>query len=144
MKSPKRLSDVGIKVETFCSLHISFVKSTGLNYGKSVYSVHSEFRFYNHYFRFHLKNWFRSFLFFLQFRYFLIFSLTFLLLTEDVSGGWRRRFRKFVRKAAKVAKTVATVHTVAKVAAAVVGKRSTDDEVRNTLLFNLMYLLPDL
>ncbi|XP_011438522.3 uncharacterized protein [Magallana gigas] len=64
-----------------------------------------------------------------MFRYFLIFSLTFLLLTEDVSGGWRRRFRKFVRKAAKVAKTVATVHTVAKVAAAVVGKRSTDDEV---------------
>nr|XP_011438522.2 uncharacterized protein LOC105336047 [Crassostrea gigas] len=64
-----------------------------------------------------------------MFRYFLIFSLTFLLLTEDVSGGWRRRFRKFVRKAVKVAKTVATVHTVAKVAGAVVGKRSTDDEI---------------
>ncbi|XP_052685735.1 uncharacterized protein LOC128165358 [Crassostrea angulata] len=64
-----------------------------------------------------------------MFRYFLLFSLTFLLLTEDVNGGWRRRFRKFVRKAAKVAKTVATVHTVAKVAGAVVGKRSTDDEI---------------
>eukprot|EP00105_Crassostrea_gigas_P019889 XP_011438521.1 PREDICTED: uncharacterized protein LOC105336047 isoform X3 [Crassostrea gigas] len=64
-----------------------------------------------------------------MFRYFLLFSLTFLLLTDDVTGGWRRRFRKFVRKAAKVVKTAATVHTVAKVAAGVVGKRSTDDEI---------------
>lgn len=74
----------------------------------------------------------------------MLFSLTFLLLTEDVSGGWRRRFRKFVRKAAKVVKTAATVHTVAKVAAGVVGKRSTDDEVRNTLPIYSLYLLHDL
>lgn len=139
-KVRKIFRGIGIKLDPFCSWHTSCVKSTGLHCGKFVYI---EFRFYHHYFHFHLKNWFPSFSFIVQFRYFLLFSLTFLLPTEDVYGGWRRA-RKFIRKVANVAKTVATVHTVAKVAAGVIGKRYTDDQVRNTSLFNSMYLLPDL
>lgn len=63
---------------------------------------------------------------------------------EDVSGGWRRRFRKFVRKVVKVVKIVVIVYIVVKVVVVVVGKRFIDDEVRNILLFNFMYLLFDL
>ncbi|XP_048763330.2 uncharacterized protein LOC125671583 [Ostrea edulis] len=62
-----------------------------------------------------------------MFRYLLVFSLVFLLITEDVCA-WRR-FRRFIRKAkekvAKVARVVATFRT----AGAVLGKRSTDDDV---------------
>ncbi|XP_052685737.1 uncharacterized protein LOC128165359 [Crassostrea angulata] len=62
-----------------------------------------------------------------MFRYFLVFSLAILLLTEDVHA-WRR-IKKFLRKAAKVIKTAHTIHTVVKVAATVLGKRSTNDQV---------------
>ncbi|XP_052685734.1 uncharacterized protein LOC128165357 [Crassostrea angulata] len=76
-----------------------------------------------------------------MFRYLLVFSLTFLLLTEDVYA-WRR-LRKFFRKvgrvikripkeAANAVKTIAQVRTAVdavKGVGAAVGKRSTDDEI---------------
>ena len=60
--------------------------------------------------------------------------MIFLLVAEDVHGGWRR-IRRFFRKAkakvAKVVKAVGTVKTVIDVAkaagAAGLGRRSTDD-----------------
>ncbi|XP_061182430.1 EF-hand calcium-binding domain-containing protein 1-like [Saccostrea echinata] len=72
-----------------------------------------------------------------MFRQILVFSLVFLLLTEE-SDAWRRRWRrvgravrrigKAIGKAAKVVGTVKTAVAVAKTAAAL-GKRSIDDNV---------------
>lgn len=93
--------------------------------------------------------------FLVQFRYLLVFSLTFLLLTEDVYA-WRR-LRKFFRKvgrvikripkeAANAVKTIAHVRTAVdavKGVGAAVGKRSTDDEVRILLKPDILKLLYD-
>lgn len=76
-----------------------------------------------------------------QFRYFLVFSLAILLLTEDVYA-WRR-IKKFLRKAAKVIKTAHTIHTVVKVAATVLGKRSTNDQVMIFFVI-LLYKISDI
>lgn len=76
-----------------------------------------------------------------QFRYFLVFSLAILLLTEDVHA-WRR-IKKFLRKAAKVIKTAHTIHTVVKVAATVLGKRSTNDQVMIFFVI-LLYKISDI
>lgn len=93
--------------------------------------------------------------FLVQFRYLFVFSLTFLLLTEDVYA-WRR-LRKFFRKvgrvikripkeAANAVKTIAQVRTAVdavKGVGAAVGKRSTDDKVRILLKPDILKVLYD-
>ncbi|XP_048762810.2 uncharacterized protein LOC125671279 [Ostrea edulis] len=69
-----------------------------------------------------------------MFRYLLVFSLVFLLITEDVCAWGRlrriwRRIKRGVKKVTEVIATAKTVSTIAKAAAVTLGKRSTDDDV---------------
>lgn len=84
-----------------------------------------------------------------------MFSLTFLLLTEDVNAFLRRlRIRKVFRKAGRVFEKIAKIKAIdvlKKVAAAAavtsavaaIGKRSTDNEVRTFLEPDILKLSYD-